>query len=269
MNDTQTITVKRLLKDVRQIIKHPLNQNGIYYIHDETNIMRGYAMIVGPSDTPYFGGYYFFMFDYPVDYPFSPPKVTFMTNDGNTRFHPNLYRCGKVCLSILNTWEGEKWSACQNINTVLLALCSLFVENPLENEPTANINTDNDEHAITSFFNNKTNNESRAEEFIRYKDSISFRNIEFAICDIVDPDKETPIYLTNFRKMFSQWIESHFFQNYSSILRFVDSHDEPIRAINIVGYNMTTIINYCSLKLKLTSLHSKMNQTITKILHIP
>ena len=69
-------TVQRLLKDVRQIIKHPLTGNGIYYSHDESDMMKGYALIVGPADTPYFGGYYFFKFDYPYDYPFSPPKVT-------------------------------------------------------------------------------------------------------------------------------------------------------------------------------------------------
>ena len=74
MEDTQkTInkeTIKRLLKDVKQIMKHPLTDNGIYYSHDENDMMKGYAMIVGPEDTPYFGGFYFFKFDFPSDYPF-------------------------------------------------------------------------------------------------------------------------------------------------------------------------------------------------------
>ena len=55
-------TIQRLLKDVRQIIKHPLTDNGIYYSHGENDMMKGYALIVGPSGTPYFGGYYFFEF---------------------------------------------------------------------------------------------------------------------------------------------------------------------------------------------------------------
>ena len=55
-------TINRLLKDVKQIIKNPLTENGIYYIHDDTDMLKGYAMIVGPSDTPYFGGFYFFEF---------------------------------------------------------------------------------------------------------------------------------------------------------------------------------------------------------------
>ena len=130
-----TETIKRLLIDVRQLIRHPLTNNGIYYSHDDVDCTKGYAMIVGPSETPYFGGYYFFKFDYPIDYPFSPPKVTYMTNDGSTRFNPNLYKCGKVCVSILNTWSGDKWSACQTIGSVLLTLCSLLNDSPLKNEP--------------------------------------------------------------------------------------------------------------------------------------
>ena len=40
-------------------------------------------------------GAYMFEFTYPTEYPFVPPKVTYLTNDGKTRFNPNLYRNGK------------------------------------------------------------------------------------------------------------------------------------------------------------------------------
>ena len=130
-----TETTKRLLKDIKHIIKNPLTSEGIYYIHDEANILKGYAMIVGPSDTPYFGGYYFFKFNFPTNYPYAPPSVKYCTNGENIRFNPNLYTNGKVCVSILNTWEGDKWSACQTINSILLTLCSLLNKEPLLNEP--------------------------------------------------------------------------------------------------------------------------------------
>ena len=151
-------TIQRLLKDVKQIIKHPLTDNGIYYSHDETDMLKGYAMIVGPSDTPYFGGFYFFEFNFPDDYPFSPPTVIFKTNDGLTRFNPNLYKCGKVCVSILNTWSGDKWSSCQTINSILLTLCSLLNDSPLENEPGHTTNS---------------------RDFVPYQKSIEFSNINF------------------------------------------------------------------------------------------
>ena len=161
-------TIKRLLKDVRQIIKHPLKDNGIYYIHDDTDVTKGYAMIVGPSDTPYFGGYYFFEFNFPCDYPFSPPIVIYMTNDGFTRFGPNLYKNGKVCVSILNTWVGEKWSSCQTINSVLLTICSLLSKYPLENEPGCS---------------------KQHRDFLSYQKTIEYKNIDFAICELLDISK--------------------------------------------------------------------------------
>ena len=92
-------TIKRLIKDVRGIMKHPLNSDGIYYKHDDENMMRGYALIIGPSDTVYAYGYYFFEIDYPADYPYRPPKFTFKTNQDRIRFHPNLIHQEKsACL---------------------------------------------------------------------------------------------------------------------------------------------------------------------------
>jgi len=35
------------------------------------------------------------------------------TGNGTVRFNPNLYNCGKVCLSLLGTWsggQGESWN---------------------------------------------------------------------------------------------------------------------------------------------------------------
>ena len=52
-------TTKRLIKDIRDVVRHPLNDNGIYYIHDELDMMKGYAMIIGPADTIYQHGFYF------------------------------------------------------------------------------------------------------------------------------------------------------------------------------------------------------------------
>ena len=128
-------TTKRLVKDVKNIIRNPLCDNGIYYAHDEGSMLHGVALVIGPEDTIYANGYYLFSFEFPTDYPHSPPKVKYCTNDGAVRFHPNLYRNGKVCLSILNTWKGEQWSSCQSLRTVLLTLVTLFHNKPLLNEP--------------------------------------------------------------------------------------------------------------------------------------
>ena len=218
-------TIQRLLKDVKQLIRHPLTDNGIYYYHDDTNMTKGYALIIGPSDTPYFGGYYFFNFDYPFDYPFSPPKVTFMTNDGTTRFNPNLYKCGKVCVSILNTWAGDKWSSCQTINSILLTLCSLFNNWPLENEP---------------------GQYKTSRDFMPYQKSIEFKNIDFSICDIINRNKIPEQFL-----IFYPFMKTHFMNNYDKLLEFVKSKNPQI-SIEIVSlYNMYINIDYATLEKKL------------------
>lgn len=127
--------IKRLQKDIIDIIKNPLTDNGIYYSHDDTNMLKGYAVVFGPDDSIYRYGAYIFEFKFPTNYPYSPPKLNYMTNDGLTRFHPNLYRNGKVCISILNTWKGEQWTSCQSIRSILLMLVTLLHNKPLLNEP--------------------------------------------------------------------------------------------------------------------------------------
>jgi ubiquitin-conjugating enzyme E2 Z len=93
-------------------------------------MLKCYALIVGPKYTIYEDGYYLFDITYPSNYPLQPPKLKFLTNDGNVRFHPNLYRNGKVCLSILNTWRGQGLTSCQTIKSVLLIIVSILDENP-------------------------------------------------------------------------------------------------------------------------------------------
>ena len=55
-------SIIRLAKDVKSIIKNPLENHNIYYKHDEENIYKGYALIIGNNLTPYDSGYYFFEF---------------------------------------------------------------------------------------------------------------------------------------------------------------------------------------------------------------
>ena len=128
-------TIDRLLKDIKDMVMSSLEDQGIFYKHSENDILKAYVMIVGPPDSLYFGGYYFFKFVFPLDYPHSPPVVTYLTNDGITRFHPNFYKSGKICLSIFNTWRGEQWTSCQTIKSSLLTMLSIMDNKPLLHEP--------------------------------------------------------------------------------------------------------------------------------------
>jgi ubiquitin-protein ligase len=127
---------KRILVDIKNIKKNEdLEKCGIFVHFNEENIYNAKALIMGPSDTPYEKGYYFFDINFPSDYPMEPPKVKMMTLKSGVRFNPNLYTCGKVCLSIINTWHGPGWTSCLTLNSVLLSIQSLMNEIPIRNEP--------------------------------------------------------------------------------------------------------------------------------------
>ncbi len=126
---------KRIFTDIKSFKRSNLEEQGIYCDFDEKNVYRVKAMIIGPKNTPYENGYYFFKLDFPPDYPLNPPKVIFYTQGEHIRFNPNLYTNGKVCLSILGTWPGPSWSSSCSLISVLLSLQTLLNENPIHNEP--------------------------------------------------------------------------------------------------------------------------------------
>ena len=49
-------TLQRLIADIKEVKMSKLSKDGIYYEHDETNILVGRCVIVGPKDTPYENG---------------------------------------------------------------------------------------------------------------------------------------------------------------------------------------------------------------------
>lgn len=231
-------TVKRLLKDIKDITLSPLHDDGIYYIHDEEDILKGYAMIIGPEETPYFGGYYFFEFNYPENYPYSPPKLSFKTNINKIRFNPNLYYSGKVCVSILNTWSGDQWSSCQSLRSVLLSLVTLLSKDPLLNEP---------------------GYDKRNPDFHIYTEVIEYSNINHACCDIIL--KSPKIYLPFFN-CFEKHFNENFIKNYSKLLDFVRNKIKSgdfKKKIFIHCYTMTVMVDYESLLNKLTECMNELS----------
>jgi len=134
--------LKRIInKDLKELSNKKLNENGIYFHFDEDNMMKAKSMIVGPKGSLYEGGFLFFNIVFPKNYPFSPPDISYVSRN-NIRIHPNIYvgghqesGYGKVCLSILGTWSGPKWTTIMDITTVLLCIQSLLDSNPFHHEP--------------------------------------------------------------------------------------------------------------------------------------
>jgi ubiquitin-conjugating enzyme E2 Z len=229
-------TITRLLKDVKQIMKNPLTENGIYYIHDDTDILKGYALIIGPSETPYFGGNYFFEFNYPADYPHTPPTVKYWTNGNNVRFNPNLYVCGKVCVSLLNTWRGDQWTSCQSISTVLLTLCTLLCKDPLLNEPGV---------------------EKGHRDMITYDEIIQFANLDIAVCDIVD--KKQGVFMPFFEN-FYPFVRENFNKNFDKFIAFAEKKHKELGSVatdfKTGFYSMTIRADYETLIYRLKTAYA-------------
>ena len=223
-NEMNIQSKKRLLKDIKDIYKSPLHDQGIYYTHDDKNMKKGYAVIFGPSDTLYQYGSYFFELTYPNNYPFEPPKLKYMTNDGKTRFNPNLYRNGKVCISILNTWKGEQWTSCQSIRSVLLTLITLLHNKPLLNEP--GFTEDN-------------------KSFKPYNDIIKYKNYEIAIYRVLNKALNPP----NF-SMFYPTIKKYLILHKKEIekdLNNMKNNEINGTTVHCPVYNMNVDIDYTTL----------------------
>ncbi|XP_077981781.1 uncharacterized protein LOC144436793 [Glandiceps talaboti] len=119
----------------------PLDLSSAIFVRtddEKMNLMQ--ALIIGPEGTPYSGGCFLFDIFYPTNYPITPPQVNLQTTgNGSVRFNPNLYNSGKVCLSLLGTWEGrggEQWNETSTVLQVLISIQSLIlVAEPYFNEP--------------------------------------------------------------------------------------------------------------------------------------
>ena len=215
-------SIKRIILDLKDIDKDPIPN--IYYFPDEDNIMKGKALIIGPENTPYQYGYYMFDFEFTKNYPYQPPRVTFLTYDGKTRFNPNLYKSGKVCLSILNTWSGEQWSSCQSLRSVLITLQITLNETPLLNEP--------------GFSNKK-----HSEEIKLYNTIIHYQNLYHCIFYYLDNPSE--IQMGKFNKEVYEIMIEQFSKNKDKIFEIINKNiNVPVESLYFSFFRIEAFINY-------------------------
>lgn len=164
--------ILRIKRDIMSIYKEP--PPGMFVVPDPQDMTKIHALITGPFDTPYEGGFFLFLFRCPPDYPIHPPRVKLITTGHNTvRFNPNFYRNGKVCLSILGTWTGPAWSPAQSISSVLISIQSLMTENPYHNEP--------------GFEQERHPGDSK-----NYNECIRHETMRVAVCDMLEGKVQCP-----------------------------------------------------------------------------
>ena len=97
----------------------------------EDDIHNWKCQMVGPANTPYAGGIFQIKIEFPAQYPFKPPVLTFDTKI----YHPAVeLETGKICADILNEGWGPTLNARHCLQTIYAMLKSPDTDHPLEEE---------------------------------------------------------------------------------------------------------------------------------------
>jgi len=117
---------------------------------DENNIYEWRATIIGPEDTPYFGGIFNLKITFPTEYPFKSPKVVFTTKI----YHCNINSSGSICLDILS----HMWSPVYDVSSILTSIQSLLCD--------PNVNSPANHEAAVMYTNNYPEYVSRVKQVV-------------------------------------------------------------------------------------------------------
>ena len=109
---------KRINKEIQDLKNDPPLNCSAGPVGDDLFLWEG--VLFGPDDTPYTGGVFNVRIQFPKEYPFLPPVVTFTTKI----YHPNISSAGNICLDILK----KTWSPALTIGKVLLSITSLLAD---------------------------------------------------------------------------------------------------------------------------------------------
>ena len=137
--------MKRVQKEHKMLRSPGAIPSGVYVRTWETRLDLFRVLFIGPAETPYQDAPFVIDFCLPSDFPTSPPEAYFHSwpsesgLGGVGRINPNLYEDGKICLSLLGTWEGSKgegWSAARStlLQVIVSLLGLVLVSEPYFNE---------------------------------------------------------------------------------------------------------------------------------------
>nr|KAF6319723.1 hypothetical protein mMyoMyo1_008462 [Myotis myotis] len=107
---------RRLVKELEEIRKRGMKNFRNIQV-DDANVLTWQGLIV-PDNPPYDKGAFRIEINFPAEYPFKPPKVTFKTKI----YHPNVDDKGQVCLPVISA---ENWKPATKTHQVIQALIAL------------------------------------------------------------------------------------------------------------------------------------------------
>ncbi|ORY79264.1 ubiquitin carrier protein [Leucosporidium creatinivorum] len=115
-----SMSAKRIAREILDVKKEALPEGCTAGPKSDKSVYEWIAQIEGPPDSVYEGGVFDLSINLPVDYPFRPPKVQFLTKI----YHANINTQGGICLDILK----NQWSPALSIIKVLLSVSSLLAD---------------------------------------------------------------------------------------------------------------------------------------------
>lgn len=116
---------KRLLKE-----RAKLEKEGLPFVMEidlvGEDIFKWDVTIEGPPDSPYAGGKFMLRLEFPAQYPFKQPILSFLTKV----YHPSvMLETGEICGAVLGTWGPTL-----NVEHCLVTIYSLL-QDPQPNHP--------------------------------------------------------------------------------------------------------------------------------------
>ncbi|XP_029635792.1 ubiquitin-conjugating enzyme E2 L3 isoform X1 [Octopus sinensis] len=116
---------RRLNKELIEL-KTGINKSYCEINPDRSNMLLWNCLLV-PDNPPYNKGAFKIQIEFPAEYPFKPPRITFQTKI----YHPNVDEKGQVCLPIISA---ENWKPASKMDQVIEALLAL-VNDPEPEHP--------------------------------------------------------------------------------------------------------------------------------------
>jgi ubiquitin-protein ligase len=178
--------MKAVMKEVRKDLPKSLELSSsasmfVRVDEDRPQFLR--ALLTGVSGSAYDSGLFCFDIYCPDSYPNTNCLVTHTSkhatmvkgNNGPGGFSPNLHQSsGKVCLSLLGTWDGPGWqSGVSNVYQVLASIQFLIlgVSHPYYNEPGQ------------GFWEGSAPKTDHSEKVIEYTERVWFGTARYAILE--------------------------------------------------------------------------------------
>jgi ubiquitin-conjugating enzyme E2 G1 len=119
-----------LTKQLAELQKNPVEGFSAGLVNED-DVFLWDILIYGPPDTLYEGGIFKATLKFPKNYPDMPPEMRFIT----PIWHPNVYKDGKVCISILHPPQedeygyektSERWKPVLSVESILLSVISML-----------------------------------------------------------------------------------------------------------------------------------------------